>query len=151
MRKNSVKSRRIDDAVMRELTQIIRTIKDPRVSHMTSVMDVDVAGDLKTCKVRISVMGSEEDRENTLKGLKSAKGYIRTELARTVNLRNTPELIFIMDDSIEYGVTMGHRIDEIIADDLASEADREARGIDINDMSAYESDEDEDEAEDSEE
>lgn len=144
MRKNSVKNRRINDEVMRELTQIIRTIKDPRVSPMTSVMHVDVAGDLKTCKIRISVMGSEEDQQNTLKGLQSAKGYIRSELARTINLRNTPELTFILDNSIEYGVTMGHRIDEIIADDLASEADREARGIDINDMSAYVSDEEED-------
>lgn len=136
---------------MRELTQIIRTIKDPRVSPMTSVMDVDVAGDLKTCKVRISVMGSPEDLEETMKGLKSAKGYIRTELARTVNLRNTPELIFVPDDSIAYGVSMGHRIDEIMEDDRRSEADREARGIDINDMSAYVSDDDEDEAEDDEE
>ncbi len=143
MRKNSVKIRRVNDEVMRELTQIIRQIKDPRVSPMTSVMDVDVATDLKTCKVWISVLGDEEEQQETLKGLKSAKGFIRSELAHTVNLRNTPELIFLVDNSIQYGVEMGHKIDEVMSKDNQAEEEREQKGIDINDMSAYVADEDE--------
>lgn len=132
-----MKNRRINDEVLRELTEIIRDMKDPRVSPMTSVLAVEVAPDLKNCKVWISVLGSPEEGKTTMKGLQSAKGFIRSELARTVNLRNTPDLHFILDDSIAYGVDMGHKIDEVMAQDEKAEQDREARGIDINDMSAY--------------
>jgi ribosome-binding factor A len=125
LRKNSVKNRRINDEVMRSLAQIIRDLKDPRVSPMTSVMEVEVAPDLKTCKVFFSVYGSPEDGKKTLEGLNSAKGFIRTALAHDVNLRNTPELTFIYDDSIAYGVAMSKKIDEVIAADEAAE---EARG-----------------------
>lgn len=72
MRKNSVKNRRINDEVMRELAQIVRDIKDPRVSPMTSVLQVEVAPDLKNCKVFVSVLGSEEDAKKTMQGLESA-------------------------------------------------------------------------------
>jgi ribosome-binding factor A len=100
MRKNSVKNTRINSEVQRELSVIIREIKDPRIHFMTSVMDVQVAPDLKTCKAYISVMGDEEEKENTMLGLKHAVGYIRRELAHRINLRNTPEITFILDDSI---------------------------------------------------
>ena len=143
MRKNSIKNRRINDEVMRTLTQIIREIKDPRVSPMTSIMDVEVAPDLKTCKVWVSVMGDEEEKKETMVGLKSASGFIRSELARTVNLRNTPELKFFLDESIAYGVDMGHRIDEILAADKKADEERRAQGVDINDLSAYELEEEE--------
>lgn len=143
MRKNSVKNRRINDEVMRELAQIIRGIKDPRVSVMTSVLSVEVAPDLKTCRVWISVLGSPEEGKNTLQGLKSARGFIRTELAHRVNLRNTPELTFVLDDSIAYGVSMAHRIDEVRAMDEEAERERKEKGIDINDRSAYIEDPDE--------
>ena len=82
---------------------------------MTTVVDVAVAPDLKTCKAYISVYGDEEARENTLAGLQSAHGYIKRELARSINLRNTPDIRFIMDQSIEYGVNMAKKIDEINA------------------------------------
>lgn len=137
MRKNSVKNRRINDEVMRALAQIIRDSKDPRVSKMTSVMGVEVAPDLKTCKVYVTVLGDEETQKSTMEGLKRANGYIRTQLAHTVNLRNTPELKFILDDSIAYGVSMSHRIDEVRAEDEKAEEEREEKGIDINDTSAY--------------
>ncbi len=137
MRKNSVKNRRINDEVMRALATIIREIKDPRVSMMTSVMAVEVAPDLKNCKVWISVLGSDEEGKKTMEGLKSANGFIRGELARKVNLRNTPELHFLLDDSIAYGVDMAHRIDEVTAADEAAEKTRTEKGIDINDTSAY--------------
>ncbi|MCR5619553.1 MAG: 30S ribosome-binding factor RbfA [Lachnospiraceae bacterium] len=125
MRKNSIKNIRLNSEVQKELSQIIRDVKDPRVSPWTSIIEVYVAPDLKTCKVWISVLGSEEDRDNTIRGLQSAAGYIRHELAVRMNLRNTPELSFISDTSTEYGVDMIHKIDEVIADDEARHVDSE--------------------------
>ena len=107
MRKNSVKNTRINGEVLKELSNIIRSeIKDPRINPMTSVVAVEVAPDLKTCKAYISVLGDEKSQKDTITGLKSAEGYIRRQLARTVNLRNTPEIRFILDQSIEYGINM---------------------------------------------
>ncbi|MBQ8116517.1 MAG: 30S ribosome-binding factor RbfA [Lachnospiraceae bacterium] len=115
MRKNSVKNTRINGEVQRVLAEIIRgDIKDPRISPLTSVVAVEVAPDLKSCKAWISVLGGDEARKATCEGLKSAEGYIRRQLAQTINLRNTPEITFIMDQSIEYGVNMAHRIDEVV-------------------------------------
>ncbi len=115
MRKNSIKNTRINEEVLRELSNIIRgEIKDPRIHPMTSVVSVEVAPDLKSCKAYISVLGDEGSREDTLKGLKSAEGYIRRKLAQNINLRNTPEIRFVMDQSIEYGVNMSKLIDEVV-------------------------------------
>ena len=117
MRKNSLKNTRINGEVLRELSNIIRgEIKDPRINSMTSVVAVDVAPDLKTCKVYISVLGDEESQKDTIKGLRSAEGFIKNRLAKTINLRNTPELTFILDQSIEYGVNMTKLIDEVTKD-----------------------------------
>ena len=121
MRKNSVKNTRINGEVLKELSNIIRSeIKDPRINPMTSVVSVEVAPDLKTCKAYISVLGDEQSQKDTIKGLKSAEGYIRRELARTVNLRNTPEIKFILDQSIEYGINMSKLIDEVTQKDSDS-------------------------------
>lgn len=118
MRKNSIKNTRINGEVQRVLAEIIRgEIKDPRISPWTSVVAVEVAPDLKSCKAWISVLGDEEVRANTLQGLKSAEGFIKRQLAKIINLRNTPEITFVMDQSIEYGVNMSHKIDEVIAGD----------------------------------
>lgn len=117
MRKNSIKNTRINTEVQRELSNIIRGgIKDPRVAPLTSVVAVEVAPDLKTCKAYISVFGDKEAQEDTIKGLQSAEGYIRRELAHTINMRNTPEITFIMDQSIEYGVNMSKKIDDLTKD-----------------------------------
>ena len=113
MRKNSTKNLRINGEVQKELSQIIRESKDPRIHPLTSVLEVDVATDLKTCKVYISVMGNDEDRIKTKEGLKSASGFIRRELARRLNLRNTPELTFIVDNSIENAMNMIKLIDDV--------------------------------------
>ena len=116
MRKNSTKNTRINSEVQRELAKIISGgIKDPRVSPMTSVVACEVAPDLKTCKAWISVFGDENAIEDTIKGLQSAEGYIRRELAHSINLRNTPEIRFIVDESIAYGVRMSKLIDDEIA------------------------------------
>ena len=118
MRKNSVKNTRIKGEVLKELSNIIRSeIKDPRINPMTSVVAVEVAPDLKTCKAYISVLGDEKSQKDTITGLKSAEGYIRRQLARTVNLRNTPEIRFILDQSIEYGINMSKLIDEVTEHD----------------------------------
>ena len=118
MRKNSIKNTRINGEVQKELSTIIRNeIKDPLIHPMTSVMAVEVAPDLKTCKAYISVLGEKEAKEATIKGLKSAEGYIRRQLAHNMNLRNTPEIRFILDESIEYGVTMSKLIDDIAKKD----------------------------------
>lgn len=122
MRKNSVKNTRVNGEVQRVLAEIIRSgIKDPRIAPMTSVVSVEVAPDLKTCKAWISVLGDEKAQRSTLEGLQSAEGYIRGQLARTINLRNTPQITFIMDQSIAYGVNMSKLIDEVVEKDEAAE------------------------------
>ena len=127
MRKNSVKNIRVNGEVQRVLAEIIRgEIKDPRISPWTSVVAVEVAPDLKSCKAWISVLGNEEVRENTLQGLKSAEGFIKRQLAKTINLRNTPEITFVMDQSIEYGVNMSRKIDEVITQDEQVAGERAA-------------------------
>jgi len=116
MRKGSIKNVRINSEVHKELSQIIAyEVKDPRINPFTSVMDVYVAPDLKTCKVYVSVMGSDEEKENTMTGLNSAKGMIRSLLAKRMNMRNTPEITFILDESIEKGIEMMKFIDEVNA------------------------------------
>lgn len=116
MRKGSIKNVRINSEVLKELSQIISfEVKDPRINPFTSIMDVYVAPDLKTCKVYFSVMGTKEEKENTLAGLNSAKGMIRSLLAKRINLRNTPELTFVLDESLEKGMEMMKLIDEVNA------------------------------------
>ena len=105
MKKNSIKYSRMNGEVQRVLSKIIaQDIKDPRIHPMTSVISVEVTPDLKFAKVFVSVLGNDEDREKT---------HIRSQLAKQLNLRNTPELTFVMDDSIEYGINMSKRIDEL--------------------------------------
>lgn len=126
MRKNSIKNTRINGEVQKELSVIIRNeIKDPRIHPMTSVMAVEVAPDLKTCKAFISVLGDKEAKEATIKGLTSAEGYIRRQLAKNLNLRNTPEIRFILDESIEYGVNMSKLIDDVTKKDVSVEEPEE--------------------------
>lgn len=116
MRKNSVKNTRINAEVQRELSTLIREeCKDPRIHPLTSVIAAEVAPDLKTAKIYISVLGDEEALASTIKGLKSAASHLRSKLARSLNLRNTPELTFVGDCSIAYGVSMSKLIDDVAA------------------------------------
>ena len=126
MRKNSIKNIRINQEVQRELSQIIRKeIKDPRIAMMTSVTKVEVAPDLKTCKAYISVLGDDQAKSDTILGLRNAEGYIRRLLAKNVNLRNTPEIIFVLDESIEYGVNMSKLIDDINKDQTERKTEKD--------------------------
>ncbi len=129
MKKNSIKNVRINNEVMRTLAEELRGgVKDPRIHPFTSVVSCEVATDLKTCRVYISVLGDENDLKNTMEGLKKASGYLRSCLARELNLRNTPELIFIPSDSIAYGVEMSKMINDVVQQDeerhVADEWDR---------------------------
>ena len=114
MKKNSVKNIRINSEVQREMSRIIREdLKDPRMHPLTSVMAVEVTPDLKYAKIYVSVLGDEEAKKKTMKGLKKSASYARHQLAGRMNLRNTPELTFILDTSIEYGVEIAKKIDEV--------------------------------------
>ncbi len=114
MRTKSYGSSRVSSDVQRSLSRIISELKDPRVGMMTSVTRCEVTKDLKECKAYISVLG---DIDETIRGLNSAKGYIRKSLAASLNLRNTPEITFVADQSIAYGVEMSRRIDEVLHPD----------------------------------
>ena len=117
MRKNSVKNTRINSEVQKVLAETIRgEIKDPRIAPLTSVVAVEVSPDLKTCKAWISVLGDEKAQADTLAGLRSAAGFIKSRLAKEINLRITPEVCFIMDQSIEYGVNMTKKINDLTKD-----------------------------------
>ena len=123
MRKNSIKNTRINGEVQRVLAEIIRSeIKDPRIAPLTSVVSVEVAPDLKTCKAWISVLGDDAAVADTLAGLRSASGFIKNRLAKEINLRNTPQIQFVMDQSIAYGVSMSKKIDEITGNNTAGES-----------------------------
>ena len=115
MKKNSYKREQINTSVQRALSSILRNdVKDPRIPLLISVTRVNVAPDLKTCKAYISILGDTDSKEECRAALKSASGFIRHELAQQLNLRLTPEITFLMDDSIEYGVEMSYKIDEIM-------------------------------------
>lgn len=131
MRKNSIKNTRINAEMQKELSSIIRNeIKDPRIHPMTSVTAAEVAPDLKTCKAYISVLGEEQAKQETIRGLKSAEGFIRRQLARNLNLRNTPEIRFILDESIEYGVNMSKRIQDVMGESGTKAAGEESADTD---------------------
>ena len=138
MRKGSIKNTRINAEVQRALSEIIRIgLKDPRIHPLTSVTGCEVTTDLKYCKVYVSVLSSDEVKKETMEGLKKAMPFIRHELAQTVNLRNTPELKFILDNSIENGMYMSKLIDEVKAHDdevIASRGDQETAEDDEEDF-----------------
>ncbi len=105
---------RINEEIMKEVSQIIRgELKDPRISTVTSVVKVDTTNDLKFCKIFVSVLGDEDQKKSVMQGLKSAEGFIRRQIAQRINLRNTPEVIFVRDDSIEYVMRMNKLIEDV--------------------------------------
>lgn len=112
----SVRSNRVGEQMKKELGDIIgRKIKDPRIGFVT-VTDVNVTGDLQQATVYISVLGDEKQKEDTLKGLETAKGFIRSELGQRIRLRKTPEIFFEFDASIDYGNRIETLLKEIKED-----------------------------------
>lgn len=104
---------RIKEEVKREMSAILRELKDPRISPMTSVVAAEVTRDLKYAKIYISVMGSDEEKKNTLDALKSATGYIKREIGLRLDLRCVPQPTFVLDTSIDYGMHINELINEI--------------------------------------
>lgn len=104
---------RIEEEVKKELANIIRELKDPRISGVISVVAVDVTKDLRFAKAHISVLGSEEQRQSSIKGITAAAGFIRREIGRRVELRHTPEFTFKLDNSIEYGAHINKIIESV--------------------------------------
>ncbi|CAH2713244.1 MULTISPECIES: 30S ribosome-binding factor RbfA [Neobacillus] len=121
----SHRANRVGEQMKKELGDIIsRKIKDPRIGFVT-VTDVEVTGDLQQAKVYISVLGDEEQRDNTLKGLAKAKGFIRTEIGQRIRLRKTPEIIFEWDESVDYGNRIETLLHELHTDDKPLEKNEE--------------------------
>ncbi|MDR2547670.1 MAG: 30S ribosome-binding factor RbfA [Lachnospiraceae bacterium] len=119
MRKVNHRKSRINSEVQRALSEIIQgELKDPRIDPLCSITAVLVSADLKNCKVWVSTY-DEESSEETLAGLRSAEGFLRSRLAQLVNLRNTPELKFTLDESMAYGAKMAKLIDETVKKDEA--------------------------------
>lgn len=117
---SAFKKARINEEISKELNAILRTVKDPRISGgFISIVGVDTTPDLKYCKVRFSIFGG--DSKEAAKGLKSASGYIRRELASRLNLRLTPELTFIPDTSLEHGAHISALIDSLHKDEKKTE------------------------------
>ena len=110
MSKNETRLGRINEELRKEISNIITfELKDPNITGLISVTKVKVTPDLKFAKVYVSILNAKNN-EKTLQGLKDSSGFIRTQIAKTVNLRITPQLVFEIDDSIEYGM----KIDSII-------------------------------------
>lgn len=112
---------RISEEIKKALSDIIRELKDPRIPLMTSVVSVEVSGDLRYAKAQISIMGDEQTKKDALKGLKSAAGYIRRELGSRVQLRCTPEVIFEECNSIEYGAHINQLLHQVLKEDGQNE------------------------------
>ena len=120
---------RISEEVKRELSELIRKdLKDPRLPEVVSITMVKVAKDMKTCKVYVSVLGSEEEKKNAIAALKSAAGYLRREIGRRLIIRATPELFFYLDESIEQGIAMTRKIDQVMREDRLAKGDKENDG-----------------------
>lgn len=118
MKKGSNRMIRINDEIQKEISAIIRgNLKDPRIGVITSVLKVDTTNDLKYCKVYISVLGDEDKKQEVMGVLKNAAGFIRSLIAQRINLRITPELKFILDDSLEYSFKIDSLIRSVIKDD----------------------------------
>ena len=108
---------RIQEEYKRELSSIIRTIKDPRLSSMVSVVAANVTKDLKYAKVYISVLGNEEEKKSSMEALKSSTGYIKREIGSRLNLRCVPHPTFVLDNSIDYGMHINELLHKINKND----------------------------------
>lgn len=121
--KNNTRISRVNDEILKELSQIIRgELKDPRIGSMTSVVRVETTPDLKYCKVFVSVLGNDEEKNSVMQGLKNASGFIRRLIAQRINLRFTPEFSFKLDESAEYAIHMNQLINKISKDLKEKEA-----------------------------
>ena len=108
------KTNRMAEDIKREMTAVLRELKDPRIDKMLTVVRVDLSGDMSVCKVYVSSLGGMEKTAESVQGLKSASGFIRRELFHRLQMRKSPELTFIADNSIERGAEISRKLNEIL-------------------------------------
>ena len=121
---NKKRLNRISEEVKRVVSELIqREIKDPRINPFTSVTKVEVTNDLSYANIYISIMGNDDDKQNTLEGLKSARGFIRREIGNRIDLRHAPEPVFHIDESIEHSLYISKLIDKIHKEDEKKRGD----------------------------
>ncbi|MCL2361192.1 MAG: 30S ribosome-binding factor RbfA [Defluviitaleaceae bacterium] len=114
MKRNSTRLTRINDEIVRVTAETIRSeMSDPRLGSVVSVMRAETTSDMKFCKIYVSVLGDEAKQKDSMEALKSGTGFVRKRIAEVINLRVTPEITFVFDDSIEYGMRMRKLIDEV--------------------------------------
>ena len=114
MKSSSQRLQKINDEIKKEAAEVLRAeLKDPRVSAMTTVTSAQTTSDLKQCKIFVSVLGDDGAKKEAMDGLRNAAPYLRKMLAMRVNLRNTPEITFVLDESLEYGMKMDKLFKEI--------------------------------------
>ncbi|MCL2673773.1 MAG: 30S ribosome-binding factor RbfA [Defluviitaleaceae bacterium] len=107
MKSSSPRLQRINDEIRKEAAEVIRSeLKDPRIDTMTTVTSAQTTSDLKQCKIFVSILGDENSKKEALIGLKNAAPFLRKMLASRINLRHTPEIIFVLDESLDYGMKM---------------------------------------------
>ena len=105
---------KINDEITRTSAEIIRQeLSDPRIGEVVSVIRSETTPDLKTCKIFVSILGGEDEKEKTMAALQKATGFVRKRIAGLINLRQTPVIKFVYDDSIEHGMRMRKLIEEI--------------------------------------
>lgn len=108
----SVKIGRISEDIKKELSDLFRELKDPRISQMLSIIKINLSNDLSHCKVYVSAIEGSEKTIHSVEGLKNASGYIRKEIASRLHLRKVPEFHFVADDSIEYSANINRMLEE---------------------------------------
>jgi ribosome-binding factor A len=109
---------RIAEEIRRELSRILHyEVKDPRITEMVSIPKVEVSRDIRHAKIYISVLGNQQDKQDTMEGLKCANGFIRKELGHSLQLRHIPELHFVLDESIEYSIHIAKKLKELNQED----------------------------------
>ena len=121
MKRTGTRLTRINDEIARVTAELIRSeMSDPRIGAVVSVMRAETTNDMKYCKIWVSVLADAEQQKSTMEALKSGTGFIRRRIAEIINLRVTPEITFVFDDSIEYGMRMRQLIDEVNRDTTTS-------------------------------
>lgn len=118
------RAQRVGEEIKREVSDILRGMKDPRVGFAT-VTGVTLSNDLRHAKVYVSVYGSEEQKRESLEGLQAATGFVRTEIGRRIRLRHTPEILFQLDSSIEHGQRINQLLNEIRAESGESQPEHD--------------------------
>ena len=122
-----LKNRRLSEDIKRELTDIMRRLKDPRVQGLISIVKVDLSGDMSYCKVYVSSINGIESAKTAKKGLESASGFIRREIGQRLTMRKTPQFIFIADDSIAKSAEIARVLHDIMPEKSSSEEESDAQ------------------------